>query len=229
MVFDFVVVGAGMAGLSAAAGLAAHGKVLVLEQEDQPAYHSTGRSAALFTLAYGSKVIRALARCSRPVFDNPPEDFDDHPLLVPRMLLMVSAADKHAFHKKGLEDTRAAGGDVREISTADALDLLPVLRPESAIHAFVSVDTYDIDVHALQTGFIRQLRARGGRIETNAGVVGLARTAGLWEAETRAGTFRAPIVVNAAGAWADAVAEMAGARPLGLVPKRRTAILFEDA
>jgi len=229
MVFDFVVVGAGMAGLSAAAGLTAHGKVLVLEQEDQPAYHSTGRSAALFTLAYGSKVIRALARCSRPVFDNPPEDFDDHPLLVPRMLLMVSAADKHAFHKKGLEDTRAAGGDVREISTADALDLLPVLRPESAIHAFVSVDTYDIDVHALQTGFIRQLRARGGRIETNAGVVGLARTAGLWEAETRAGTFRAPIVVNAAGAWADAVAEMAGARPLGLVPKRRTAILFEDA
>ncbi len=229
MQFDFVVIGAGMAGLSAAAALAAHGRVCVLEQEEQPAYHSTGRSAALFTLAYGSSAIRALARCSRSVFDEPPEEFDDQPLLTPRTLLMVSTADKHAHHVEGLEATRAAGGDVHEIPTEEALRLLPVLREEAAVHAFVCVDTFDIDVHALQTGFLRQLRARGGRLETDAGVVGLARTDGVWEAETRVGNFRAPIIVNAAGAWADAIAELAGARPLGLVPKRRTAILFEAA
>jgi len=229
MQFDFVVVGAGMAGLSAAAALAAHGKVLVLEQEEQPAYHSTGRSAALFTLAYGSSAIGALARCSRPLFDNPPEGFDGQPLLTPRTLLMVSTADKHRFHIEGLKATRAAGGDVHEVPTAEALRLLPVLRDEAAVHAFVCVDTFDIDIDGLQTGFLRQLRARGGRLETDAGVVGLSRKNGVWEAETRAGTFRAPIVVNAAGAWADTVAELAGARPLGLVPKRRTAILFDGA
>ncbi len=226
---DFIVVGAGMAGLSAAAALAEHGKVLVLEQEEQPAYHSTGRSAAIFTLAYGSPAIRALARCSLPLFDDPPDGFADHALLSPRMLLFVSTANMHADHVKGLEATRAAGGAVREIPTDEALRLLPVLREEAAVHAFVSTDTCDIDVHALQTGFTRQLKARGGILQTDARVTGLVRRDGTWEAETRAGTFRAPVVVNAAGAWADTVAGMAGARPLGLVPKRRTAILFSCA
>ena len=107
MLFDFVVIGAGMAGLSAAAALAEHGKVLVLEQEDHPAYHSTGRSAALFTLAYGSGLIRSLAACSRPLFEDPPDGFADNPLLTPRMLLMVSTADKQALHEDGLAQTRS--------------------------------------------------------------------------------------------------------------------------
>lgn len=228
MQLDFVVIGAGMAGLSAGAALAQHGKVIVLEREEQPAYHSTGRSAALFTLAYGSDVIRALATCSRPLFENPPDGFADHPLLTPRTLLMVATDDTVASFEQNLAQTRAAGGAVQEIATEEALALLPVLRAEAAARAFISTDTCDIDVHGLQTGFQRLLRARGGTLQTGAEVKGLIRRNGQWEVDTTAGAVRAPVVVNAAGAWADAVAEMAGARPLDLVPKRRTAILFEQ-
>lgn len=224
---DFVVIGAGMAGLSAAAELAAHGSVIVLEQEDQPAYHSTGRSAALFTLAYGNGVIRKLAACSRPFLDAPPQGFSDQPLLNKRHLLMVASSDQREAFDEALAESRDAGAEIRELDPKEATERVPVLRREAVERAFLSTETRDIDVHALQTGYVRLLRERGGRLACGEEVKALERANGGWAVRSQKNTIRAPVVVNAAGSWADVVAEMAGVQPVGLVPKRRTAILFD--
>ncbi len=226
--YDFLVVGGGAAGASAAYELAAHGSVAVLERETMPGYHSTGRSAASFTATYGHAVVRALTIGSRPFFEDPPEGFADHSLLTPRGALMIGRADQRgkleeAFAAWGNE----AGAAVQLLDAAAVIDMVPVLRRDYVAGAVYEPDSMDMDVHALHQGFLRLARGRSVTLFTDAGVDALSRSGGTWTAGTRAGEFCAPIVVNAAGAWADEVARLAGAAPLGLVPKRRTAFTFQ--
>ena len=223
---DFLVIGAGMAGASAAYELAAHGAVVVLEQEERPGVHATGRSAALFSETYGNGVVRALSRASRPFLADPPAGFCESPLLRPRGALFIATeADRPRLAAQAAEER--ATGAFTALSGEEVRDLVPILRPEASAAGLLETGAMDIDVDALHQAYLRGLRQRGGRLEVEAGVMALRRGQGAWIATTPAGDFTAPILVNAAGAWADRAAAMAGLEPVGLQPKRRTVALIE--
>ena len=219
--FDFAVIGAGIAGASVAAELAGRARVLLLEMESRPGYHATGRSAAVFAASYGPAPVRALARASLPFLRHPPAGFCEHPLLSDRGILMV--ADPH--QGKVLDRLSAelsADTAVHLLDAAAARHLNPLLRADRIAAALYDPGGRDIDVHALHQGYLRLFRARGGRFVTRAQATGLTRKTGEWRISTPAGAFRAAVLVNAAGAWADLVAALAGMPGIGLQPRRRT-------
>ena len=224
---DILVIGGGIAGASAAWRLAERGSVILLEREDQPGYHTTGRSAALYSKRYKNPLIRGLAIASGPFLENPPDGFAEHPLLTPRGLLMIARDDQRDELARQFTPDQFASGIVRELPLAEALQLAPHLDPDYVAATLYLPAAQDIDVHGLHGGFLRGLRARGGRIVTNAGVQAMARRDGAWRVETPAGTFTAPVVVNAAGAWVDEVARLAGVAALGIRPLRRTAVTVD--
>lgn len=225
---DFIVIGGGIAGASAGYALAEHGKTVVLEREDQPGYHSTGRSAAQFTELYGNYVIRSLARLSKPFLETPPDGFTDHKIPTPRGALFIATEAQRSQLDAFVEFAASESVPVHELTQSETRDMVPVLRPDAFQFGLHEPESTDMDVHALHGGYLRAFRALGGNVVTDAEVTGLSRADGLWTVTTRDGvTYTAPVVVNAAGAWADTIAGLAGARPVGLVPKRRTAMLFE--
>lgn len=223
---DFLVIGAGIAGASAAYELAGSTAVTVLERETQPGYHSTGRSAALFTEIYGNATIRALSRGSRRFLFDPPDGFVDAPLVRERgVLYIASAAQRGAFEKLRAAPDVARGTE--EVTTAAALARVPVLRPESAAFAAYESDARDVDVHALHQGFLRGLRRRGGGLVCDCWIEAIHREADRWRVVTAKETYSAPVLINAAGAWADEIALAAGVAGLHVQPRRRTAILID--
>ena len=224
---DFLVVGAGMAGASAAFWLAERGHVVVLEQEDVPGYHSTGRSAAMYMETYGGPLTKGLAVTGRSFLTDPPPDFAASPLLSPREVLYVGRADQIDMLDRFYEENRRRVPTLARLDANQALEQPVPLREDYVAGAVLEPEAEEIDVAALHQGFLRGLRARGGTLMTEAGVTALARARGLWQAETAAGAYCAPVVVNAAGAWCDAVAALAGLAPIGLEPKRRTAFIFD--
>jgi D-arginine dehydrogenase len=224
---DVLVIGAGMAGASAAWAMAEHARVLLLEREGAPGYHSTGRSAALYTETYGNQAIRALTAVTGRFLRQPPTGFSDHPLLSPRSVLLIARKDQGDLLEREYRMATELGAVVRLISAAEALQLMPVLDTAYVADAFLEPDAADMDVHAIHQGFLRGFKARGGQVVTDADVSALERSGGAWSVRTSAGAFSAPIIVNAAGAWADAIAGLAGLAPIGLVPKRRTALTFD--
>ena len=224
---DFLVIGAGIAGASAAYELAAMGSVVVLERESAPGYHTTGRSAALYVERYGKPAIYALTRASRPFLESPPEGLAEHPLLTPRGRLWIGRPDQEKSLAAALALPGSRPNRLRRIELDEALALVPVLRREYLTAAVLDPDTMDIDVHALHQVFLKGLRGRGGEVVTDAEVTGLGRQGGQWEVVTEGESYSTPVVVNAAGAWCDEVARLAGVRPLGLSPFRRTAFTFD--
>lgn len=224
--FDIVVIGAGIAGASVAAELAPTRRVAVLEREQFPGYHSTGRSAALFSEIYGNSVVRALSRASREFFYSPPQGFCETPLVKPRGALYIARADQ-AARLAGFAAKPDVANAVRAVSPEDALRACPILRPDYVHAAALEPDAADVDVDALHQGYLRAFRAAGGTLITDADVHALTKTGAGWQIETPAAAYSATAVVNAAGAWADAIATMAGAAPLEIQPCRRTAILVE--
>ena len=222
---DILIVGAGIAGASAGYFLADHGSVCVIEGEDQPGYHTTGRSAAFFVESYGNAHIRPLTRASKALFLAPPEGFTDTPLLRERGALYIARADQRArLERFATELAGTVAGLVRR--TADQIRAqVPCLRDGYAVAGLYEGQARDIDVHALHQGFLTGLRARGGEIRTGAYLRALTRRQGRWQAETSAGPITANVVVNAAGAWGDEVAELAGTAAIGLTPMRRTIII----
>ncbi len=224
---DFLVIGAGIAGASAAYELAAFGHVLVLERESQPGYHTTGRSAALFTETYGNATMRALTRASKAFLTVPPAGFASVPLLTPRGTLLAARADQRAALERTFAECAALVGNLELWTGERVRERVPVFTEAQVAGGLWEPDAMDIDVHALHQGFLRGLRARGGEVVCNAEVVALERGGEDWVVATRGKRYSAPIVVNAAGAWADEIGRLAAAAPIGLVPKRRTAITFD--
>ncbi|GAB4228391.1 MAG: FAD-dependent oxidoreductase [Kiloniellaceae bacterium] len=219
---DVIVIGAGMAGASAAAEMSRGAKVVVLESEAQPGHHSTGRSAAIFIQSYGNAAVRQLNRASRPLLEAHPFDPDGAGVLSPRGILTLAGEDETAK----LDELLGDNAGVEEISPGEACELVPILRREPIARAAYEADALDIDVDRLHQLYLRKIRASGGEVLCNAAVTGLSRDGGTWRVETRAGVLEAPVVVNAAGAWADLIAEMAGVAPLGLTPLRRSAAIL---
>ena len=224
---DFIVIGGGMAGASAAYELSRSSRVLVLEQEDQPGYHATGRSAALYAETYGNRTVRALTTGGKKFYLDPPAGFSEHPLLRPRGVMLIGRADQQASLDRFLAEVAGLRSNIRRISLAEAYALSPVLREGYVADAVLDPDAMDIAVHALHQGYLRGLKAHGGQILTDAAARSLERRDGVWIVRTKSSEFRGRVVIDAAGAWCDEIAAMAGAAPVGLVPKRRTAILFQ--
>ena len=212
-----------MAGASAAYFLAPHRRVVVLEREAQPGYHATGRSAAMYSETYGNATVRAITTASRPFYFAPPQGFSDYPLVTPRGSLIVGAVQDEEQLRTVWQDMRALVPNVQWWTRADILQRVPVLQPEMAHCGVYEPDAMDLDVSAIHHGFLRGAKAAGAQLVCGAGVQHMQREAAGWRVDTAAGSFMAPIVVNAAGAWCDELAHVAGVAPVGLVPKRRTA------
>ncbi|TXC65358.1 FAD-binding oxidoreductase [Piscinibacter aquaticus] len=223
---DVLIVGTGIAGASIAAFLAPTHRVVLLEAESQPGYHSTGRSAAMFMESYGTPTIRALTRASRAFFETPPEGFTAAPLLAPRGAMYVGTPAQREMLDTLADELAPHAPTVRRLSAAAAIERVPVLRSEEVAGAVLDPDATDLDVDALHQGFLRRAKAHGAQVMCDARVEAIAHENGLWRLRTARGEWRAPVVVNAAGAWADRPATLAGLAPIGLQPKRRAAFLF---
>ena len=225
--YDFLVIGAGMAGASAAYWLAERGRVVVLEQEDAAGYHSTGRSAAMYMETYGGPLTRGLTTVGRAFLADPPAGFVEVPLLSPQQVLYIGRADQLEALDRLYDENSPRVPSLARLDAAESLGQTVPLREDYVAGGVLEPESLEIDVAALHQGYLRGLRTRGGRLLTEAGVSALARNGDLWHAETPAGAFAAPVVINAAGAWCDAVAALAGVAPIGLQPKRRTAFIFD--
>jgi D-arginine dehydrogenase len=232
--FDFAIIGAGIAGVSAAYHLAPRlgsgARVVILEREHVPAYHTTGRSAALHSETYGSASIRAITVASGRFYRQPPQGFTDHPLLTPRGALIAGRAEQEPELKKAAAEYARLVPSVRWLDPAETMHLQPLLKPEAAAGgAIFEPEADDMDVAAIHGGFLKGARAAGGLLRLNAEVVALDRKDGRWTVKLRDGeTITAANLINASGAWADVIGELAGCAPVGLVPKRRTAFTFDS-
>ena len=217
-----VVIGGGIAGVAAGFYLARAGcRVTLLEQESALAYHSSGRSAALYFEDYGAPAIRPLTKASRSFFDNPPPGLTEVGFLERRGALWIGRPEQ----KESLERVLAeAGPRAQTLSAAAAINLVPVLTPDLAWAIYVP-DALDLDVAAIHQAFVRGMRREGATIVASSPVIGLTRHQSGWLVITPYTTHIADVVVNAAGAWGDQVAELAGVEPVGLDPRRRTAFM----
>ncbi|SFB29194.1 Glycine/D-amino acid oxidase [Collimonas sp. OK607] len=228
---DYIIIGAGIAGASIAYWLAPHARVIILERESQPGYHSTGRSAALYMESYGPPQVRAMTCASRAFFDQPPPGFTGHSLLTPRGALFFATQDQLAELDKHEAIVRSVSDKVERLDAEQACQRVPVLRRELVAAAVYEADAAEIDVHALHQGFLRGAKVGAGTTGTklvcDAEVLALMYRTQTWEVTTTQGMFSAPVVINAAGAWADVIGQMAGAAHVGLVPKRRSAFTFQ--
>jgi len=222
--FDVLVVGAGIAGASVAHFLAPHARVALLEREALPGMHTTGRSAAMFMESYGPAQVRALTRASRAFLEAPFND--EAPLITPRGALFIARADQlaavHALHQQ----LRGEGTRAMLLDSTAARARVPVLREAATALALLDDDSADIDVDRLHQRFLRGARQHGAQLFVNADVQAIELSAGRWQVSTATQQFTAALLVNAAGAWADSVAALAGVAPLGLQPRRRSAFTF---
>jgi D-arginine dehydrogenase len=220
---DVVVVGAGIAGASVGYELARDHEVLVLERESVAGYHTTGRSAAIFTTGYEHGAANALARASRPFFENPPDHFAAT-LLTPLPLAVIGRADQKKRFKRFVKEV---GKDqVEVLEGATLAELCPVLDTDIVIAA-VDRAAMEIDVNALHQGYLAGVRLRGSEVRTGAEVTALQWAGDRWRIAAGDRILTAPTIVDAAGAWGDRVAALAGVEPLGLTPMRRTAFTFD--
>lgn len=226
MHFDIIVIGAGIAGTSVAAELSGTHRVLLIEAEAQPGFHSTGRSAAIFSEMYGNPLIRALSRSSRTAFVNPSQDFADGAFISQRRALFIAREDQLA----SLEAFASApdiAKHTRRLDKAEILSNCPVLRPEYVAGGVLEAGASDIDVHGLHQAYLRQFKSRGGTFLASSRVDRVERGQKGWEVGAGNARFSSDIIVNAAGAWADLVGRLANAQAIGLQPCRRTALLVE--
>ena len=223
---DFLIVGSGIAAASVAYWLAPHGRLVLLERENQPGYHSTGRSAAMFIASYGTPQVRALTQASRSFFDHPPTGFTENAILSPRGMLIVAQPGQQALLDEHWQVLRAMSPGARLLDAAQACAVMPALRPERVLGAVYEPDAADIDVNTLHQAYLRGARQHGAQLVCDAPVQSITPLGPLWQVQAGGAVYQAPVVINAAGAWCDEVASMAGVAPLGLTPKRRSAFVF---
>lgn len=222
MIYDFAVIGAGMAGASIAAELAPHARVLLLEAEDAPGYHATGRSAAFWEECYGGPGVVPLTLASGTYLDV-------HGFLTPRGALYVGRVEDRAAMDAFVTRFTEAGVAIHPLTPAALAEQVPNIRPEwsEALHQPACAD---IDVAGLHQHYLGTLRRHGVAVACRARVAAIGREDGVWAITSERGeAWRAATIINAAGAWADEVAALARVRPIGIAPKRRTVAVLRVA
>ena len=225
--YDVVVVGAGIGGASLAWFLSERASVLLIEAEEQPGLHSTGRSAAFFAETYGGPGVQPLTAASKAFMLQPPEGFADGPLVTPRGALHIAGPDARDTLDQMEGAFRALGVAVERLDADRTAARAPLLSPAWRQCGLWEPGCSDIEVARLHQAFLGGTRRRGAALVTDARVRGLERLGGRWRIEAGAGHFEADVVVNAAGAWADEVAVLAGTQPLGVQPLRRTMVVAD--
>lgn len=224
--YDWIIIGAGIAGASAAYEISAFARVLLLEAETQPGHHSTGRSAALLTLNYGTPLVRKISAIGAGFLRAPPSGFTTVPLLLPRGMLTVAPnPDDPAL--EALLAASTQDNPVTRITPDEALRRAPLLTHDHVAAAVYEPGVMDIDVDALHQAYLRGFRARGGMIATTSRVRAIQHNSEGWTIAVDGASYAAHHVLNAAGAWADEVGLLAGATSIGLRPMRRTAIVVD--
>lgn len=225
---DVIIVGAGIAGASLAHELQPFADVLLLEREATPGRHATGRSAGLFAPAYGNRVIRALTRASRRAYQDRLGGLADRPLLTPRGAVLIARPDQ-IESLRAFQDEMQDEASLAPLGTDELARRLPFLAPGYAVQGAFDPDVLDLDVATVHATYLESFRRQGGRLVTAAEAIEVAAAPGFWRLRTPQDAFEAPMLVAAAGAWADQLARIVGLEPLGLVPRRRTAFLFEPS
>ncbi|MGB3318448.1 MULTISPECIES: NAD(P)/FAD-dependent oxidoreductase [Sphingopyxis] len=226
---EIVVIGGGIAGVSAAALFARHAPTVLLERESALGYHSSGRSATFYHFGIGDDVVRGLTAASRFFFADPPPGYSDVPLWQEKAALFI-ATPQHMDELVALEtEMRRFTDSIARVGPDEMQAIVPVLKVggEGAVAGVLDTGGRKLDADLLLQANARALRAAGGEIRFNAGVTGIAHDGTEWIVDTAEGSYAAKTVVNAAGAWADELAVLAGVRPLGLTPLRRTIIGFD--
>ena len=221
--FDIVVVGAGIAGASAAAELAADARVALLDMEAQPGFHATARSAAFFAASYGSGVVRGITAASEHFFRKPPSGFSEVELIRPRDALFIAGADQLGK----LEEMKAEIPNLQKLSAEETCKQAPILDSSYVAGGLRDELGGDLDVDAILQAYLRLFKQRGGKLMCRQQVEAMGFKDGIWTLQSASHSLSAPVVVNAAGAWAGGIAELAGASSLQLQPMKRTAVLID--
>lgn len=227
---DILVIGGGVAGLSAAARLARHGRVVVLEAEEAHGYHSSGRSVSFSHFGIGDAVVRGLTAYSQPFFENPPEGFCPTPLCRVMPSLYVASAETMSALEALYTEMARFTDSVEWTDEAGLKAICPILKtgPDAAVRGVVDRSGLKLDADALLQSFGRAARGAAAELVTGRRIAAIRREGESWIVRTEAGEqWSAPTLVNAAGAWADRIAGLAGVEPLGLQPKRRTIIVVD--
>ena len=227
---DFLIVGGGIAGLSAASRLVGHGKVVVLEAEEALGYHSSGRSVSFSHYGIGNSTVRGLTAWSRPLFEAPPDGFSRVPLA--RAVPSLYFADEETMPAlQVLEAEMALFTDrTRRIDPVEMTALCPALRTGAggAVAGVLDPTGLKLDADALLQAYARAVRAGGGEVLNGRRVASIERQGEGWRVGSEdGGAWSAPVLIDAAGAWADRIAALAGVAPLGLAPKRRTIVVVD--
>lgn len=221
--YDFIIIGAGIAGAGLAYELAPYGSVLLLEAEHIPGYHTTGRSAAFYAETYGGPYVQPLTTASKAFFTDPPTGFSDVPLIASR------GAYYYYTHNQQVEADAmlSAGEGLLQVENVDAARLeaiFPYLNFSHLAGAVYDSRCRDLDVAALHQGYLRQAKRAGAEIMLNTPVQSMDRHKSFWEVRAPNGNYHGTTVINCAGAWADKIALIAGGQALGLQPMRRTIV-----
>lgn len=222
--YDYIIVGAGIAGASLGYRLAHHGTVAILDMEPHAGYHTTGRSAAFYAETYGAKSVRYLTTASKDFFHNPPKGFSDTPLITPRGAVHIFDEKRREKAEHIYNEMRCHVPTVTMMTAANVLEAMPILNPDQIAGGILDGDCGDLDVAAIHQGFLKAMRSLGGSVMLNAKVLSIESLSKGWRLQTSAGDVEGTILINAAGSWGDDIAIKAGVTPLGLMPLRRTII-----
>lgn len=224
--YDVIIIGGGIAGVSIGYELSSDRSVGLLEMEETLAYHATGRSAATFLESYGGEVIRVLTTSSRAFYENPPNIFEESPLTPLPLLWLGSEGEADLIRELHASVSLMVPG-VRLLGPEETYEVNPILRPGSVELSMLELGASEIDVHAVHQGYCRGFRLRNGEIRTSSKVTKATYASGMWSLVTRDGEeYRAPVVINAAGAWVDEVASIAGVDPIGILSLRRSIFMI---
>ncbi|MGX1499244.1 D-arginine dehydrogenase [Labrenzia sp. MBR-25] len=223
---DVLIIGGGVAGLSAACFLSECAQVTLLEREPALATQSSARTAGQFTAGISAGTMRAMAAASRSFFQAPPPGFCEQTLVAPRGCLTVGREEHRPVLDRLMTRLQEAGSDCRFVDRQEAMALFPALRPERVHAGVFEADAMDIDVDLLLQSYRKAASANGARFICKAEVTAIRRIADTWQVTAGDLTVSAPVLVNAAGAWADRVADLAGVPALGLKAFRRSAFTF---
>jgi len=219
---DYLIIGAGIAGASAAYELAKEASVILIERETQLAYHSTGRSAAIYMQAYGNKTVRGLTKYSLEFYTNPPKGFSDKPLLRERGAIFLATKEQKILAEQHYKEMKNDVGNLRLLEGNQLRNIVPVINTDIYTSGIFEQDAMDIDTHAVHQGYINGFKEKGGALITNCSVNSISRHNNLWSIDTTQGNIVTPMIINAAGAWADQIAGLAGVRSINLEPKKRS-------